>query len=329
MPLISVIVPVYKVEKYIHRCVDSILAQTFTDFELILVDDGSPDNCGKICDEYAEKDSRIVVIHQENGGLSAARNAGLDWIFEHSDSQWISFVDSDDAIYDCYLDKMYSAVINTKTDISLCGMVDFETERLPELASIYEGSMIFSGIEACINLYSGNSKVSYVSSNSKLYRKPLFRDVRFPIGKIHEDQFTTYKLLYKAKSIVEIGEQLYGYYYNSNSIMRSKFSLKRYDDIEALDVAILFFENENEMFIADKAKKLKEILISKYSVFARNAKMYRQVPRKYRRRFIDVLNTITKHYGKDYCEYFMGKYYPNTVFFYSIVRKLLKMVKII
>lgn len=99
MPTISVIVPVYKVEPWLWRCVDSILAQTYTDFELILVDDGSPDNCGAICDEYAAKDSRVHVIHQKNGGLSAARNAGIDWVFAHSDSRWLTFVDSDDWLY--------------------------------------------------------------------------------------------------------------------------------------------------------------------------------------------------------------------------------------
>ena len=97
-PKISVIVPVYNVQQYLHRCVDSILGQTFTDFELILVDDGSPDGCPAICDEYAVKDSRIHVIHQENAGLSAARNTGIDWVLATSDSQWISFVDSDDFI---------------------------------------------------------------------------------------------------------------------------------------------------------------------------------------------------------------------------------------
>ena len=103
MPIISVIVSVYKVEPYIRQCVDSILAQTFTDFELILVDDGSPDNCGAICDEYAAQDCRVRVIHQENGGLSAARNAGIDWAFANSDSQWLAFVDSDDWVHPDYL----------------------------------------------------------------------------------------------------------------------------------------------------------------------------------------------------------------------------------
>ena len=105
MPQISVIVPVYKVEAYLARCVDSVLAQTFSDFDLILVDDGSPDNSGAICDEYAEKDPRIVVIHQKNGGLSAARNAGIEWAFAHSNSQWLNFIDSDDWVHPEYLDS--------------------------------------------------------------------------------------------------------------------------------------------------------------------------------------------------------------------------------
>jgi glycosyltransferase involved in cell wall biosynthesis len=122
MPAISVIVPVYKVEKYIHRCVDSILGQTFTDFELILVDDGSPDSCGAICDEYAAKDSR-VVIHQENGGLSAARNAGIEWSFDHSNSGWMTFIDSDDWVHPQYLELLHRACLENGTALRSVSML--------------------------------------------------------------------------------------------------------------------------------------------------------------------------------------------------------------
>ena len=134
--LISVIVPVYKVEKYIHRCVDSILTQTFTDFELILVDDGSPDNCGIICDEYALKDNRIHVIHKENGGLSDARNAGIDWAFENSNSEWLTFIDSDDWVHPKYFEAMVRAAQIYRTEIAICNyleaetFMDFESSRL-------------------------------------------------------------------------------------------------------------------------------------------------------------------------------------------------------
>ena len=121
MPTISIIVPVYKVEKYIHRCVDSILGQTFTDFELILVDDGSPDGCPAICDKYAANDSRIHVIHQQNGGLSAARNAGIDWAFANSDSQWLSFIDSDDWVHPEYLQRLLDAALGHDVSVSICG----------------------------------------------------------------------------------------------------------------------------------------------------------------------------------------------------------------
>lgn len=104
---ISVIVPVYKVEEYLPACIESILAQTHEDFQLILVDDGSPDRCGAICDEYAAKDNRIVVIHQENAGVSAARNAGLDWVFANSESRWLNFIDSDDVVSPVYLETLY------------------------------------------------------------------------------------------------------------------------------------------------------------------------------------------------------------------------------
>ena len=129
MPTISVIVPVYKVEKYIHRCVDSILNQTFSDFELILVDDGSPDNCGAICDEYAAKDSRVVVIHQENGGLSAARNAGIDWAFANSDSQWLSFIDSDDWVHPEYLQKLLDTAVNNSAEVAFCTLTAFTEDE--------------------------------------------------------------------------------------------------------------------------------------------------------------------------------------------------------
>ena len=128
MAQISVIVPVYKVEPYLRRCVDSILAQTFTDFELILVDDGSPDNCGAICEEYEKKDSRVHVIHQENEGLSAARNAGIEWVFANSNSEWLNFVDSDDWVHPQMLERLYHAVLEHNVKVSICGYEETDGE---------------------------------------------------------------------------------------------------------------------------------------------------------------------------------------------------------
>ena len=118
MAEISIIVPVYKVENYLYRCIESIISQTFTDYELILIDDGSPDKCGDICEEYAKKNDRIHVIHQKNGGLSAARNAGIDWSYKYSNSTWITFIDSDDWVSPDYLEALCTAAVSNKKDIS-------------------------------------------------------------------------------------------------------------------------------------------------------------------------------------------------------------------
>ena len=130
MAEISVIVPVYKVEAFLGRCVDSILSQSFSDFELILVDDGSPDNCGKMCEDYAKQDDRIHVIHQKNGGLSAARNTGIDWTFKHSESRWLAFVDSDDWVHPDYLKILYNTAKHTSCKLSACGFFKTEGERV-------------------------------------------------------------------------------------------------------------------------------------------------------------------------------------------------------
>ena len=123
MATISVIVPIYKVEKYINKCIESIMVQSFQDFDLILVDDGSPDACPRRCDEYAKQDERIVVIHKKNGGLSDARNAGIDWAMEHSKSQWFAFVDSDDYLHPDYLKTLYDTAQKEEADLVICDFV--------------------------------------------------------------------------------------------------------------------------------------------------------------------------------------------------------------
>ena len=252
MPLISVIVPVYKVEPYLVRCIDSILAQTFTDFELILIDDGSPDNCGKICDEYAEKDNRIQVIHKENGGLSSARNAGIDWAFSNSDSQWLTFIDSDDWVHPKYLELLLSGAISTNTDICVCEYK--EISELLDFENINNANIHTKSPEELFV----NHHVTAVIAWCKLYKKSCFENIRFPLGKIHEDEYTTYKILFEKKHISYLKEPLYFYYTNSDSIVRSEWSPKRLDAIQAFHEQILFFEKNK---YTSAAKIVKEILI--------------------------------------------------------------------
>ena len=235
MPIISVIVPVYNVEKYLHRCVDSILAQTFTDFELILVDDGSTDNCGKICDEYAEKDKRIHVIHKENGGLSDARNVGTDWAFANSNSEWITFIDSDDWVYNRYLELLYEAAKNDKSRISCCKWI--EKSNIFEMDKDKYSFMTITGEDFCVNYYPQSH-----SACCRLYPKECFQNIRFPFGKLHEDAFVVYKLLLPCRQIsFYSGTPLY-YIEDSNtqSITRSEWTPKRMDLIEALENKIKY-----------------------------------------------------------------------------------------
>jgi glycosyltransferase involved in cell wall biosynthesis len=236
MPQISVIVPVYKVEPYLRRCVDSILAQTFEDFELILVDDGSPDQCPAICDEYAAKDLRVKVIHQSNGGLSAARNAGLDWIFTHSDSQWIFFVDSDDWIHPVTLECMLKTNLKFNTSICICGhKITTGTNPNFNLADLHPCSL---ETEFFFVEYS-----SYVAcAPGKLYRKDCFQNLRYPVGKIHEDVYTTYKILFQYPSVTFISAPLYAYFFNQEGITKSQWSPKRLDEIDAFKQQLVYFQ---------------------------------------------------------------------------------------
>ena len=243
MPQITVIVPVYKVEPYLRRCVDSILRQTFTDFDLVLIDDGSPDRCGEICDEYAKSDERVTVIHHEkNLGLSAARNSGIDWAFKGSDSQWLSFIDSDDWVHPLYLEALYTAVQGHK--ISICYRSITHGTELP-LVSAY--TITYLKPEDYYLTYMGNSTVAW----AKLYAKELFQDIRYPIGKLHEDEFVTYKILFQIPVIAFIPEMLYVHYLNPNGIMMSQWTYKNLDVLEAFEEQMVFFKSNRYLLLAE------------------------------------------------------------------------------
>ena len=239
MSEISVIVPVYKVEKYLHRCVESILRQTFIDFELILVDDGSPDKCGSICDKYAEKDSRVHVLHQQNAGLSAARNSGIDWAFLHSKSKWLTFIDSDDWIHPELLQYLYDAVNELNMPISICGYYETQGEDLE-----IDISQIETRIWKTEDFYSQKPTNATVAWG-KLYRKECFNDIRYPRGKLHEDEYVTYRILFKYAQIAVVDAPLYAYFQNQKGIMQSQWSPQKLDALEAIDMQLKFFRRRN------------------------------------------------------------------------------------
>jgi len=316
MPKISVIVPVYNVEQYIHRCVDSILAQTFTDFELIMVDDGSPDNCPAICDEYAEKDDRIHVIHQKNGGLSAARNAGID----KANGDYLTFVDSDDVIHPQFLELMINDLLISMNDIAICQLFSFEKsiifERIDNCLVNY-----LSAIEACKRIYiRSENNFLFVTAWGKLYKTELFQNIRFPIDRLHEDQFVTYKLLFAANQVSLINEQLYGYRNNSTSIMNSKFSIKRYDDLDALHEAKTFFLDNREPMIANQVQTRINWTKAADSFFARENSIYNKIKKEYRISIRKATKVLVNEWGLDEAEYFIYKFYPNYIKCRSIMR---------
>lgn len=225
-PLISVIIPVYKVEKYLDRCVTSVVRQTYGNLEIILVDDGSPDKCPEMCDAWAAKDPRIKVIHKENGGLSDARNAALDVM----SGDFVTFVDSDDWLSEHYCSVLMHGIVADNADISIVNYKRVKDGDTVDTEPSGNSETIDSK-KAIRNLY-GNEQIMFVTAWGKAYRRGLFSDIRFPFGKLHEDDFTTYKLYDKAERITVCRDKLYAYFINDNSII-GKYTVKRLDALDA------------------------------------------------------------------------------------------------
>lgn len=248
MANISVIVPVYKVEAFLSRCVDSLLRQSYEDFEVILVDDGSPDACGELCDAYARKDSRVHVIHQENGGLSAARNSGIDWAFANSTSRWLAFVDSDDWVHPDYLKILYETAEQTLCRVSACDFFRTSGEDFPE-----QPCQVAMGVSSadyyCGAFHRGETAVAW----NKLYHKSLFQQLRYPVGKLHEDEFTTYRAIYQAEKVGVSPMVLYAYYQNPGGIMKASWSPRRMHVLEAFEQQISFAQSRGDQRLLKKA----------------------------------------------------------------------------
>ncbi len=212
--LISVIVPVYKVEKYLEKCIESVLKQTYTNLQIILVDDGSPDNCGKICDEYAKKDSRIEVIHKANGGLSDARNVGIS----KAKGRYIGFVDSDDYIKEDMYEILLNLIKKYDADVSICNLYDVidgnECIRNKE-----NGIREYSRLDILKEVLLDKNIQSYAWN--KLYEKELFDEIKYPIGKKYEDIGTTFYLFEKCNKIVVTSEPEYYYLKRADSLVNN------------------------------------------------------------------------------------------------------------
>lgn len=253
-PTISIIVPVYNVEKYLHQCIDSILAQTFTNFELILVVDGSPDKSGEICDRYAKLDNRIKVIYKENGGVSSARNIGL----EAAKGQYIGFVDGDDFIHHEMYQTLYYHAVKNSSDIVLCDYQKIRENEAPLKKRKTENSIQhFSNLQALSQLYNNEPAKSaiWVYPWNKIYKRSLFQGLRYKNGRIYEDEFLAHILLYNSQNITYVNEILYYYFQRTDSYIGSKFSLKKFDRVYALKERVEFFKTIKQEDLYNQALK--------------------------------------------------------------------------
>ena len=227
MDKISVIIPVYKVEKYLNECLESVVNQTYTNLEIILVDDGSPDNCPKMCEEWASKDNRIRVIHKQNGGLSDARNAGLDIMT----GKYFTFIDSDDLVGLTYIEVLKQNLDKTGADLSMVSYLQFENQ----VNAIYEEQEIevLSKDEAMYKLvyfYKG-----FMPAWGKLYLTEKYGDHRFLFGKINEDEFYANEIYYRTNKVCCSNKQLYYYRTNPDSIIHREFNPKQLSQVECLE----------------------------------------------------------------------------------------------
>lgn len=312
--LISVIVPIYKVEKYLQECVDSILRQTYSFLEIILVDDGSPDHCGRIADEYAEKDPRVKVIHRENGGLSEARNSGL----REATGNWVVFVDADDVIHEKMISTLYDAAVSTGSRMAWCAISEITEDGYLIASGDRNGGSLSSDKkvdgrekteecrisvltrqEAEKQLYTMSGNQQCLVAWNKLYYRDCFYEngepVFYPPGKIFEDGYTTYRLIYQTKQVAVISQPLYYYRQREGSIM-AKNAYRIYEP--ALEAGLLrmdFYKRHGE-----KELYLLELNMSIYSVI----RFYARIPISKERK------NLRRWFGKIYRDYFLKEHWP-------------------
>ena len=280
LPLISLIIPVYNVEPYLSSCLDSIINQSYQNLEIILVNDGSTDGSRFLCEQYKQKDSRIILINQKNQGLSSARNTGIN----SATGKYLSFIDSDDEVKKDYVKKLYSALKKSSANISVCGY----NETVPKLETL-------SGTAATVRLLTHQENLDLLAWN-KLYKKDLFvkNKIFYPVGKVHEDNLTTYKLYSKAEKVAFVPESLYVYRERKGSITKNSqkeahLKIRELSAREALD----FFKGNETLTTAAEIS----LLLAQFA-WLDNA-LKNTVPKKYESKTLLWLKTHQKSYYKN------------------------------
>ena len=275
--MISVVVPVYKVEKYLDKCIRSILSQSYRDFELILVDDGSPDKCGEMCDAWASRDIRIRVIHKPNGGLSDARNEGI----KQASGEYICFVDSDDWIAEDMLETLHELIRDSGAEMACCNFIQCNEEGAPikELASISSG--VYTQDDYWTMRFKANVKIYFDVAWNKIYRHDLFNSVQYPVGKINEDVQVIYDIVCQCNKIAITDYVGYFYLIRSNSIMRSQRSLRNLSAPEAYINWTRGFIDKKKWFFAEESLSyaVHELLNNEYGENGKKSHEYKRIKR--------------------------------------------------
>ncbi|WP_408071409.1 glycosyltransferase family 2 protein [Butyrivibrio sp. JL13D10] len=291
MDKISIIVPVYNVEKYLKRCVESLINQTFTNLEILLIDDGSKDSSGRLCDELALLDDRIKVFHKENGGLSDARNYGI----ERAQGDFLCFVDSDDYIASEYCSLMHKIALDENADIVMCGVKRFSGD-------IYVGSdlgtneyKMIKSSDALREMYSDEGE-KYTIATNKLYRRSVIGTIRYPIGRINEDEYTTYKFFLNVDQVVILEKKLYFYFYNNNSITTNEKYYKNLDIYDAFEERIRLFEEHGNLDeqIVLTYKAYMDRIIFRYNRISNDDNARKKLIKLYRNKYEKVNKKIKK-----------------------------------
>lgn len=286
---ISVIIPVYNVEKYLDRCIQSVVNQTYKNLEIILVDDGSPDRCGEMCDAWAKKDDRIRVIHRANNGLSDARNEGLD----SSTGAYIAFVDSDDFIDREMLNSLYEKLTEEKADMVVCGFAFVDKQgRFIRSWQPKEEGIIDSG--AALAMLADEQLMNPGVWN-KLYSRSVWESLRFPIGKLCEDDFIMHEILYRCRRIFLMKDLFYQYVQQKNSIMRSAKNIKSWDNIEAIYSRVLFYEQHG---LQQTLSATASLVLDKYFHIRKDVPLHTKEEKKRHCEAKQMVRYCIRKYGK-------------------------------
>lgn len=262
--LVSVIVPMYKVEKYIGKCIESILQQSYKNLEIICVDDASPDNCAAVCQRAADKDARVVLVEKErNEGLAEARNTGLKF----ASGKYVMFIDSDDWIMKDMVEVLVREQKKSSADIVQCGYVKVRNELMEIRLPVTKREELLTGKEAILRMYTTSHiqpDVEFTVVWDKLYTKEILSEIRFTKGKLFEDQFFTYRCFDCSKRIAVIPEKLYCYRDNNNSITRSRYSIRFQDELDAHLEQIHYFKKKDRELYLIILKKLIPLCINHF-----------------------------------------------------------------